>query len=213
MSTVDGEVVLVRIAPGMLHRPVGAGWPAERPVRVLVRPDRRWRIRPYRAVLAAVRCPESRIGAALAGAAPGPADLAVLAGVDTPYRGPWLDLADVILCPWERAPCPPHRWIARVLARHPGAAAVAVLGDDGAGALGLRDGRLVSIGAAHRDNRAGGSRHDRDAAARRSNDDGVGRWLPAAVLHGWLAAGRPAEALDGAAVCIGGQAEQPSARC
>lgn len=116
-------------------------------------------------------------------------DVHLISSLDDPYDRPWLEAADVLFCSHESLPCSPRRWIARVFARYPGCAIVAV----GRGArgclLGLRDGTLVEARAA--------------APRGVVNTTGAGDALFASFLHGWLATGNPVRALAQAVLFAG----------
>jgi hypothetical protein len=103
-------------------------------------------------------------------------DACVIADVDERYSGPWLEVADIIVCGRARLPCPAPQWISRMMATYPGLA-LAVVESGSGSVLGLRDGRSVSVSAG-------------------------GRPL-VAFLHYWLAAGNPVDALDGVIVRAG----------
>jgi sugar/nucleoside kinase (ribokinase family) len=116
-------------------------------------------------------------------------DVNVIADINERYYQPWLEVADIIFCSHERLPCTPRQWIARVLTRYPGAG-IAAVGCGAAGSiLGLRDGRLVSVGAV--------------APLGVRNTSSAGDSLFAAFLHGWLATGNPVEALSDAVLYAG----------
>ncbi|MFE0265718.1 carbohydrate kinase family protein [Nocardiopsis alba] len=111
-------------------------------------------------------------------------DVHRIADIHQPGQRAWLNSADVLFCSHERLPCPPRRWIEEVFETYPGCLIAGVgLGAEGA-MVGTRDGMLVSAR----------TRPPRPPA----NTVGAGDTLFASFLHGWLAAGNPAQALHDA---------------
>jgi sugar/nucleoside kinase (ribokinase family) len=177
----------------------------------LVAPDGRRIVYPHLAVVNTVEYPETRFVQAARGAdlavltntdfvrkllppavllgVPIAVDVNVIADINERYYQPWLDVADIIFCSHELLPCPAPEWVSRVLTKYPGAAMAAVgCGPEGS-VLGLRDGRLVTVGAV--------------APLGVRNTSSAGDSLFAAFLHGWLATGFPVEALSDAVVFAG----------
>jgi sugar/nucleoside kinase (ribokinase family) len=178
---------------------------------VLVAPDGRRIVYPHLSVVNAVEYPEESFVEALHGSdlavltntdfvrpllapatlrgVPVAVDVNVIADVDEPYYQPWLEVADIIFCSHERLPCPASEWIGRVLTRYQGAQIAAVGCASGGSVLGLRGGRLVSVGAV--------------APLGVQNTSSAGDSLFAAFLHSWLATGNAVEALRDAVVFAG----------
>lgn len=104
-------------------------------------------------------------------------DVAVIVDMDQDGQRRWLYVADVLL---TRQALDPPEWMEATFRRYPGAALLAVE-RPASTRFGLRDGRLVTA------------------------TPGGAATPAAAFLHGWLAAGRPIEALDGAALRVGGR--------
>jgi sugar/nucleoside kinase (ribokinase family) len=122
-------------------------------------------------------------------------DAHLISDVDDGYNKPWLEVADIVFCSHERLPCPPADWVARVFVRYPGCGIVGVgRGPDGC-LLGLRDGTLVTA----------------EAVAPRGvvSTAGAGDALFASFLHGWLATGNPAAALESAVLHAGWKIGDP----
>jgi sugar/nucleoside kinase (ribokinase family) len=206
-----GRLVRRELRAGGLAGPGVVDGPGTSQTVVLVAPDGRRIAYPHLAVVNAVEYPQARFAEALRGAdlavltntefvrsllapaalrgVPIAADVNVIADLDDAFYQPWLDVADIIFCSHEKLPCPAPKWIAQIMARYPGVAMAAVgCGADGT-VLGLRDGRLVSVGAV--------------APLGVRNTSSAGDSLFAAFLHGWLATGNPVEALGGAVVFAG----------
>ncbi|MFE6309431.1 carbohydrate kinase family protein [Nocardiopsis sp. NPDC057823] len=111
-------------------------------------------------------------------------DVHVVADIDHPEQEPWLHSADVVFCSHERLPCPPRAWIRHVFDTYPGCVVAGVgCGDRGA-MVGTREGLLVTAR----------TRLPRPLA----NTIGAGDALFGSFLHGWVAAGNPAQALHDA---------------
>jgi sugar/nucleoside kinase (ribokinase family) len=116
-------------------------------------------------------------------------DLHVAAHLDDEQQRPWYEAADVLFCSHEGLETSPESWIAEVLRRYPGCKVAGVgRGEDGC-AMGLRDGRLVDIKAV--------------TPRPIRSTDGAGDALFASFLHGWLASGKPVEALESAVLFAG----------
>jgi sugar/nucleoside kinase (ribokinase family) len=116
-------------------------------------------------------------------------DVHLMSDVNDPRNRPWLEASDVIFSSHERLPCPPREWLARVFGRYPGCEVVGIgRGADGA-TLGLRDGTLVRAAAV--------------APRGVVSTAGAGDTLFASFLHGWLATGNPARALEAAVLYAG----------
>ena len=206
-----GRLVRQQLRTGGLAGPGVVDGPGTSQTVVLVAPDGRRIVYPHLAVVNAVEYPQATFVEALRGAelavltntefvrallppaalrgVPIAVDVNVIADLDDGFYQPWLEVADIIFCSHEKLPCPAPEWIARVMARYPGAALAAV-GCGAAGTiLGLRDGRLVSAAAV--------------APLGVRNTSSAGDSLFAGFLHGWLATGNPVEALSGAVVLAG----------
>lgn len=122
-------------------------------------------------------------------------DVHLISDVNDAPNKTWLEVADIIFCSHERLPCPPEEWVARIFARYPGCEVVGVgRGPDGA-MLGLRDGTLIEVAAI--------------APRGVVSTDGAGDALFASFLHGWLATGNPAGALEAAVLHAGWKAGDP----
>jgi sugar/nucleoside kinase (ribokinase family) len=122
-------------------------------------------------------------------------DVHLMSDVNDPRNRPWLEASDVIFSSHERLPCPPREWLARVFGRYPGCEVVGIgRGAEGA-LLGLRDGTLVrAVGVAPRGV---------------VSTAGAGDTLFASFLHGWLATGNPARALEAAVLYAGWKVGDP----
>jgi sugar/nucleoside kinase (ribokinase family) len=184
---------------------------------VLVAPDGKRMGLPYMAAVSAVGYPAETFHRLAAGAdlavltnarfcrplvkhaerlpVPVAVDVHLISNIDEPRNKPWLEVADILFCSHERLPCEPQEWIARVLARYPGCQVVGIgLGADGA-MLGLRDGTLIQA----------------EAVTPRGvvSTAGAGDALFASFLHGWLATGNPAGALQSAVLHAGWKVGDP----
>jgi sugar/nucleoside kinase (ribokinase family) len=116
-------------------------------------------------------------------------DVHLISALDDPSKRPWLEAADILFSSYERLPCPPEEWVARVFERYPGCEVAGIgRGADGA-MLGLRDGTLVQAAAV--------------APRGVVSTAGAGDALFASFLHGWLATGNPVDALSGAVLHAG----------
>ena len=147
------------------------------------------------AVLTNARFTEPLLECARRSSVPIAVDVHVISDVNDPRNRSWLEVADVVFCSHERLPCPPEEWVARIFARYPGCEVAGIgRGSDGA-MLGLRDGTLV---------RAAGI-----APRGVVSTDGAGDALFASFLHGWLATGNPAGALEAAVLHAGWKAGDP----
>jgi len=122
-------------------------------------------------------------------------DVHVISDVDDTAKRPWLEVADVVFCSHERLPCPAEEWIARVFARYPGCGIVGVGMGAGGAMLGVRDGTLVRAAAI--------------APRGVVSTAGAGDALFASFLHGWLATGNPASALQSAVLHAGWKLGDP----
>jgi sugar/nucleoside kinase (ribokinase family) len=122
-------------------------------------------------------------------------DVHLISDVDDTRNGPWLEASDIIFGSHERLPCPSEEWLTRMFARFPGCEVVGIgRGADGA-ALGLRDGTLVRAAAI--------------APRGVVSTAGAGDTLFASFLHGWLATGNPAGALQKAVLHAGWKVGDP----
>jgi sugar/nucleoside kinase (ribokinase family) len=206
-----GRLVRQELRAGGLAGPGVVEGPGTSQTVVLVAPDGRRIVYPHLSVVNTVEYPQARfvealrdadlavltntefVRALLAPAAlrgvPIAADVNVIADLDDAFYQPWLDVADIIFCSHEKLPCQAPKWIARIMARYPGVAIAAVGRGANGTVLGLRDGRMVSVGAV--------------APLGVRNTSSAGDSLFAAFLHGWLATGNPIEALSGAVVFAG----------
>ncbi|GHC91082.1 fructokinase [Nocardiopsis terrae] len=111
-------------------------------------------------------------------------DVHRIADIDQPGQRAWLHSADVLFSSHERLPCSPRQWIKEVFETYPGCL-IAGVGRGAEGAMvGTRDGLLISAR----------TRPPRPPA----NTVGAGDTLFGSFLHGWLAAGNPAQALHDA---------------
>lgn len=192
MESTIVVATVTRLAVDPSSKPAPAPAPATARTVVLVAPERRREAYPYRTVIDSVRYPENRFapeppGEALA--------VALIADADAEYRGPWREVADILLCAESRLPGPAGSWIAGTLARYPGAGLAAVEYAAGRSVCGLRDGRLVTATAI---TPLGGP-----------DTPTAGGEIFAAFLHGWLASGNPVEALGDAVLLIGGYGGRP----
>lgn len=116
-------------------------------------------------------------------------DVHLIKDLEDPYNLPWLEAAEVVFCSHERLPWRPGDWIARLLDRYPRCVVAGVgLGADGL-LIGLRDGRLISVGAV--------------APRGVVNTSGAGDSAFATFLQRWVTTGDPASAAEDAVLLAG----------
>jgi sugar/nucleoside kinase (ribokinase family) len=116
-------------------------------------------------------------------------DTHLISNVEDEYNRPWLEVADIVFSSHERLPCAPEQWMGQVFARYPGCEIVGVgAGPEGC-SLGLRDGTLIRAAAI--------------APRGVVSTAGAGDALFASFLHGWLATGNAARALEAAVLHVG----------